>query len=185
MLNDGGFHDSVRRAVANAVIDAPKNSDFFARDVSPAGAAIELVYVLAGCLVRASESVLKCLPSSEGGAVYTGCFLRFDKSAIVIRESRVEGLSLNGSRYAGDNWLMTPKSSYRRSRLADEQKNWRLSLSMTKVYSYFMMEHKDLFGWLSRLLAADFHDDIQLLKLVAVAMTFLSVTYGCSSTCNL
>ncbi|KAC9436899.1 hypothetical protein E3N88_45842 [Mikania micrantha] len=99
MLTGGAFHDSVRRAVANAVIDAPKNSDFFARDVSPAGGAIEPVYVLADCwntlnetscahcLVRASESILKCLPSSEGRAVYTGCFLRYSVTNFLNQES--------------------------------------------------------------------------------------------------
>ncbi|KAD1020759.1 hypothetical protein E3N88_43408 [Mikania micrantha] len=99
MLTVVGFHDSVRRAVANAVIDAPKNSDFFARDVSPAGGAIEPVYVLADCwntlnetscthcLIRASESILKCLPSSEGRAVYTGCFLRYSVTNFLNQES--------------------------------------------------------------------------------------------------
>ncbi|XP_076922432.1 cysteine-rich receptor-like protein kinase 2 [Bidens hawaiensis] len=86
MLTGDAFQDSVRRAVSNAVMDAPKNSDFFARELSSSA------YVLADCwntldetsctdcLQRASESILKCLPSSEGRALYTGCFMRYSNT---------------------------------------------------------------------------------------------------------
>ncbi|XP_076907999.1 putative cysteine-rich receptor-like protein kinase 23 [Bidens hawaiensis] len=93
MLTGGVFQDSVRRAVSNAVMDAPKNSDFFARELSSSA------YVLADCwntlnetscsdcLQRASESILKCLSSSEGRALYTGCFMRYSNTNFLNQES--------------------------------------------------------------------------------------------------
>ncbi|KAK9052734.1 hypothetical protein SSX86_029364 [Deinandra increscens subsp. villosa] len=95
-VTGGVFRDSVRRAVSNAVIDAPKNRDFFAREVASDD---DGAFVLADCwnslnesfcadcLKRASESVLKCLPSSEGRAVYTGCFLRYSDANFLNQES--------------------------------------------------------------------------------------------------
>ncbi|KAJ0666574.1 putative non-specific serine/threonine protein kinase [Helianthus annuus] len=92
-MSGGVFQDSVRRAVSNAVMNAPKNSDFFAKELS-SGA-----YVLADCwnslnetycvdcLERASESILKCLPASEGRALYAGCFLRYSDTNFLNQES--------------------------------------------------------------------------------------------------
>nr|GEW18647.1 cysteine-rich receptor-like protein kinase 2 [Tanacetum cinerariifolium] len=95
----GGFQDSVRRAVSNAVMDAPQNSDYFAREVLLSGTENVSAYVLADCwntlnlsscadcLQRASESMLKCLPSSEGRALYTGCFMRYSNTNFLNPES--------------------------------------------------------------------------------------------------
>ncbi|PWA98030.1 cysteine-rich receptor-like protein kinase 2 [Artemisia annua] len=95
----GGFQDSVRRAVSNAVMDAPQNSDYFARETVLSGTENESAYVLADCwntlnvsscadcLQRASESMLKCLPSSEGRALYTGCFMRYSNTNFLNPES--------------------------------------------------------------------------------------------------
>ncbi|KVH95550.1 Gnk2-homologous domain-containing protein [Cynara cardunculus var. scolymus] len=88
----GGFQDSVRNAVSNAVMDAPRNSDYFAQELAVSGTANESAFVLADCwntlnedsctecLERASASILQCLPYSEGRALYTGCFLRYSNT---------------------------------------------------------------------------------------------------------
>ncbi|XP_076922433.1 cysteine-rich receptor-like protein kinase 2 [Bidens hawaiensis] len=99
MLAGSAFQDSLHRVVSNAVIDAPKNRDFFARELSLSDPANESAYVLADCwntlnetscsdcLQRASESILKCLPSSEGRALYTGCFMRYSNTNFLNQES--------------------------------------------------------------------------------------------------
>ncbi|KAI3728328.1 hypothetical protein L6452_16962 [Arctium lappa] len=87
----GVFQDSVRHAVWNDVMYAPSNNHYFAQE--PAGTENEsAAYVLADCwdtlnesscmecLERASASILRCLPSSEGRALYTGCFLRYSNT---------------------------------------------------------------------------------------------------------
>ncbi|KAI3728327.1 hypothetical protein L6452_16961 [Arctium lappa] len=88
----GGFQDSVRNAVSKAVMDAPRNSDYFAQELAVSGTANESAYVLADCwntldensctkcLESAFASILQCLPSSEGRALYTGCFLRYSNT---------------------------------------------------------------------------------------------------------
>ncbi|KAJ9549555.1 hypothetical protein OSB04_022098 [Centaurea solstitialis] len=98
----GGFEDTVRNAVSNAVMDAPRNSDYFAQESAVSGTANESVYVLADCwntlsdnsctecLERASASILGCLPSSEGRALYTGCFLRYSNVNFINSEPTVE-----------------------------------------------------------------------------------------------
>ncbi|PWA98031.1 cysteine-rich receptor-like protein kinase 2 [Artemisia annua] len=85
----GVFWNSVRQAVADAVRDAPTNNDYFARKVAMSGTMDDSAYVLANCwhtlnknsckdcLERGSESILKCLPSSEGRLLETGCFMRY------------------------------------------------------------------------------------------------------------
>ncbi|XP_071705066.1 cysteine-rich receptor-like protein kinase 2 [Rutidosis leptorrhynchoides] len=99
VMNDGVFQDSVKRAVSNSVMDAPKNSDYFAEEKVESKTVNESVYVLADCwntlndssctycLQRASESILKCLPSSEGRAMFTGCFMRYSATNFINPES--------------------------------------------------------------------------------------------------
>ncbi|KAK9063457.1 hypothetical protein SSX86_017327 [Deinandra increscens subsp. villosa] len=88
--NSSVFQDSARQAVSNAVRDALTDGGYFARqEVTRPGTVNETAYVLANCwrtltanscrtcLEAASASVLKCLPSSEGRALMTGCFIRY------------------------------------------------------------------------------------------------------------
>nr|XP_043613017.1 cysteine-rich receptor-like protein kinase 2 [Erigeron canadensis] len=85
-----GFQSSARQAVSNAARDALLSVDYFARQgVKPPGSVNESAYVLANCwgtlnasscrscLEAASQSILKCLPWSEGRALMTGCFMRY------------------------------------------------------------------------------------------------------------
>ncbi|KAG8383201.1 hypothetical protein BUALT_Bualt05G0159900 [Buddleja alternifolia] len=84
--NDPDFLESTRRALSQAVIAAPNNNGYARARVvvSRAGS-----YVLANCwrtlnasscracLENASASISRCLPSSEGRALNTGCFMRY------------------------------------------------------------------------------------------------------------
>ncbi|XP_071690983.1 cysteine-rich receptor-like protein kinase 2 [Rutidosis leptorrhynchoides] len=83
------FQDSVKKAVENAVSGALISGDYFAREAMVSRRVNESVYVLANCwktlnasscrtcLDKASESIVQCLPSSEGRALMTGCFMRY------------------------------------------------------------------------------------------------------------
>ncbi|CAA0818384.1 Cysteine-rich receptor-like protein kinase 2 [Striga hermonthica] len=84
-----GFRDSARRAVEQAGSTAPGNNGFARARVGVPGFRNLSVYVLANCwrtigeqacracLANATESVLGCLPSTEGRALKTGCFVRY------------------------------------------------------------------------------------------------------------
>ncbi|XP_031132184.1 cysteine-rich receptor-like protein kinase 2 [Ipomoea triloba] len=77
------FQERTKRAVLQAVSKAYNNNGYARSDEAP------VVYVLANCwrtlngsacrecLENASRSMLKCLPWSEGRALYTGCFMRY------------------------------------------------------------------------------------------------------------
>ncbi|KAK9070407.1 hypothetical protein SSX86_010809 [Deinandra increscens subsp. villosa] len=83
------FQDTVTQAVMNAVTDASRNGEYFAREEMMVGGGNESVYVLAecwrslspsacqACLENASMVISKCLPWSEGRVVNTGCFMRY------------------------------------------------------------------------------------------------------------
>ncbi|CAA0818383.1 Cysteine-rich receptor-like protein kinase 2 [Striga hermonthica] len=84
-----GFRDSARRAVAHAVSSAPGNNGFARAQVGVPRTRNGSVYVMANCwrtvgeracracLAKASGLVLRCLPSTEGRALNTGCFVRY------------------------------------------------------------------------------------------------------------
>ncbi|KAE9449925.1 hypothetical protein C3L33_18167, partial [Rhododendron williamsianum] len=86
---NSAFEDSARRAVTQVVDNGPKGNGFARAQVAVSGATNESVYVLAdcwrtisanscrACLENASQSVLGCLPWSEGRALNTGCFLMY------------------------------------------------------------------------------------------------------------
>ncbi|KAJ0544848.1 putative protein kinase RLK-Pelle-DLSV family [Helianthus annuus] len=83
------FQDTVKQAVLNAVTDATRSSDYFARVPMLTASRNESVYVLAqcwrtlspsacrACLENASETITKCIPWSEGRVLNTGCFMRY------------------------------------------------------------------------------------------------------------
>ncbi|CAN4116209.1 unnamed protein product [Withania somnifera] len=83
------YQQTARRAVQQAVANAPKNNGYARAEVAVPGATNETVYVLAdcwrtlsanscrACLRNASASMMGCLPWSESRALYTGCFLRY------------------------------------------------------------------------------------------------------------
>ncbi|KAK1415744.1 hypothetical protein QVD17_31529 [Tagetes erecta] len=83
------FQESTRRAVANAVTGALRNSDYFTREQMLVSGSNDSVYVLGqcwntlspsscrACLENASASISNCLPWSEGRVLNTGCFLRY------------------------------------------------------------------------------------------------------------
>ncbi|KAL7590231.1 hypothetical protein Lser_V15G41136 [Lactuca serriola] len=84
----GLFGAAVREAVGNAVVDGSGNWDYFARGESVVNVN-ESVFVMADCwrtlspaecrrcLENASAAISKCLPSSEGRALNSGCFMRY------------------------------------------------------------------------------------------------------------
>ncbi|KAF8016259.1 hypothetical protein BT93_H1689 [Corymbia citriodora subsp. variegata] len=92
------FHDSVRQAVARAVVRAPNNKGYARAKVAVLGTANESAYLLANCwrtlnttscracLENASTSILRCLPRSEGRALNTGCFMRYSDTNFLNKE---------------------------------------------------------------------------------------------------
>lgn len=86
---DSAFQESAKKAILEAASVAPRNSGFgWAHVVDPAGKG-ESAYVLAdcwrtidaqacqACLENASASISGCLPSFEGRALNSGCFMRY------------------------------------------------------------------------------------------------------------
>ncbi|KAL3835590.1 hypothetical protein ACJIZ3_010326 [Penstemon smallii] len=83
---DVRFQDSVRRALSRTVLDAPSRNGYARAEV---GNGNNSAYVLAdcwrtisanacrACLKNASNSIMGCLPMSEGRALNTGCFMRY------------------------------------------------------------------------------------------------------------
>ncbi|XP_031132200.1 cysteine-rich receptor-like protein kinase 2 [Ipomoea triloba] len=87
---DGLFQDTAKRAVLQAVSNAPNNNGYARVELPKPGRHREsAAYVLANCwktvnasgcrrcLEHAAKSMLKCLPWSEARALYTGCFMRY------------------------------------------------------------------------------------------------------------
>ncbi|KAA8533168.1 hypothetical protein F0562_033299 [Nyssa sinensis] len=86
---DSAFQKSARQAVLQAASDAPNNNGYARVRVPVSGTANESAYVLSdcwrtldvsscrACLQNASNSILGCLPWSEGRALNTGCFMRY------------------------------------------------------------------------------------------------------------
>nr|GMD13351.1 cysteine-rich receptor-like protein kinase 2 [Ipomoea batatas] len=84
---DSVFGETVRTAVLQAVSNVSNNTEYAKVELPVSGRKNETVYVVANCwkavdncrecLGNASRSMLQCLPSSEGRALYTGCFMRY------------------------------------------------------------------------------------------------------------
>lgn len=97
--NDSSFEEAARIAVARAVAAAPNDKKYHARAQEPiSGVVNQSAYVLAdcwrtvsansckACLENASVSILGCLPSSEGRALNTGCFMRYSDTDFLNKE---------------------------------------------------------------------------------------------------
>lgn len=92
------FEEAARQAVMRAVAAAPHNGLYARSQVAIPGTRNESVHVLAdcwrtlnasscrACLENASASVLGCLPSSEGRALFTGCFMRYSDKDFLNKE---------------------------------------------------------------------------------------------------
>ncbi|XP_031130236.1 cysteine-rich receptor-like protein kinase 2 isoform X2 [Ipomoea triloba] len=103
------FQAAAKRAMLQAVSNAPKNVNGFAGVELPISGRhnSEFAYVLANCwktvntsgcrrcLESASKSMLKCLPWSEGRALYTGCFMRYSASVVLIVLTTVTSVTLS------------------------------------------------------------------------------------------
>lgn len=86
---NSAFQDLARRALSQAVLGAPNNNGSARVELQVSGASNASAYVLADCwktldvnscrtcLENASNSILGCLPWSEGRALNTGCFMRY------------------------------------------------------------------------------------------------------------
>ncbi|KAL8035844.1 hypothetical protein ABFX02_12G122500 [Erythranthe guttata] len=86
------FRESVRRALNDAVLTAPEKNGYGRAEVAVSGDGNGSAYVLAdcwrtlnasacrSCLKKASSSVMKCLPLSNGRALNAGCFLRYSNT---------------------------------------------------------------------------------------------------------
>ncbi|KAJ4850211.1 Cell division control protein 2 [Turnera subulata] len=91
------FEESTRKAVLEAASGAPKNKGYARAEVAVPGTN-ESAYVLANCwktldesscracLENATASILRCLPSSEARALYTGCFMRYSDRDFLNKE---------------------------------------------------------------------------------------------------
>ncbi|KAG5628760.1 hypothetical protein H5410_000477 [Solanum commersonii] len=102
------FQQNARRAVQQAVANAPSNDGYARAEVSVPGPSNETAYVLAdcwktlsanscaACLQNASASMLGCLPWSEGRALYTGCFMRYSDTNFLNDTSTSGGWSSRG-----------------------------------------------------------------------------------------
>ncbi|MCD7467169.1 Cell division control protein 2 [Datura stramonium] len=102
------FQKNARRAVQQAVANAPRNNGSARAQVSVPGPSNETAYVLAdcwktlstnscaACLQSASASMLRCLPWSEGRALYTGCFMRYSDTNFLNAISTGGGSSSGG-----------------------------------------------------------------------------------------
>lgn len=87
--HDLEFRASARQSLSRAVSDAPNNNGYARAQLAVGRGKNDSVYVLAdcwktisanacrACLESASASITGCLPSSEGRALYTGCFMRY------------------------------------------------------------------------------------------------------------
>ncbi|KAG5628758.1 hypothetical protein H5410_000475 [Solanum commersonii] len=103
------FQQNARRAIQQAVVNAPTNNGTARAQVSVSGPSNETAYVLAdcwktlsanscaACLQNASASMLGCLPWSEGRALYTGCFMRYSDTNFLNAISVSEGSSSGGN----------------------------------------------------------------------------------------
>ncbi|KAL5100584.1 hypothetical protein RYX36_004911 [Vicia faba] len=101
------FRAAAKQAVLRAVEDAVENKGYARGKVVVSEAANESAYVLAdcwrnlnsrsckACLEHASSSILRCLPSSEGRALNTGCFMRYSDTDFLNEE--VENRSSGGN----------------------------------------------------------------------------------------
>ncbi|XP_015957119.1 cysteine-rich receptor-like protein kinase 2 isoform X1 [Arachis duranensis] len=96
---NSSFQAAAKQAVLEVVQAAPNSKGYYARGkVDVSGRVNESAYVLANCwkslnsssckvcLENASKSVLKCLPSSEGRALNTGCFMRYSDTDFLNKE---------------------------------------------------------------------------------------------------
>ncbi|KAM3324789.1 cysteine-rich receptor-like protein kinase 2 [Capsicum chacoense] len=102
------FRQNARRAVQQAVANAPTNDGSARAQVSAPGPSNETAYVLAdcwkslsanscaACLRNASASMLGCLPWSEGRALYTGCFMRYSDTNFLNSISTIRNSSSRG-----------------------------------------------------------------------------------------
>ncbi|KAL9252960.1 Cysteine-rich receptor-like protein [Drosera capensis] len=97
---DPAFQDSVTRAVTQAAENAATRRGYARAMVPAAGIKHETAYVLANCwetlsidscqacLLNASIAIQGCLPSSEGRALKTGCFMRYSDFDFLNEEPR-------------------------------------------------------------------------------------------------
>lgn len=94
---NSSFEESTRQAVSQAMSTAPRNQNY-ARAQVAVPATNMWAYALAdcwktlderscrACLENASASILGCLPSSEGRALNTGCFMRYSDTNFLNKE---------------------------------------------------------------------------------------------------
>ncbi|KAG5236225.1 cysteine-rich receptor protein [Salix suchowensis] len=92
------FTESTRQAVSQAVTSASNNQGYAGVQFTVPGTN-ESAYVLANCwktlnasscracLENASASVMECLPSSEGRALNTGCFMRYSDTDFLNKDT--------------------------------------------------------------------------------------------------
>lgn len=97
---DMEFRASARQALSRAVAAAPNNNGYARAQAAVGRGKNDSVYVLAdcwrtisadacrACLGNASASITGCLPSSEGRALYTGCFMRYSDTNFLNPEPR-------------------------------------------------------------------------------------------------
>ncbi|KAK4736614.1 hypothetical protein R3W88_000311 [Solanum pinnatisectum] len=102
------FQQNARRAIQQAVANAPSGNGYVRAQVSVPGSSTMTAYVLAdcwktlsansctACLQNASASMLGCLPWSEGRALYTGCFMRYSDTNFLNAISTSGGSSSRG-----------------------------------------------------------------------------------------
>lgn len=91
------FTESTRQAVSQAVTSASNNQGYAGVQFTVPGTN-ESAYVLANCwktlnasscracLENASASIMECLPSSEGRALNTGCFMRYSDTDFLNKD---------------------------------------------------------------------------------------------------
>uniref|UniRef100_A0A7N0TEN5 Cysteine-rich receptor-like protein kinase 2 n=1 Tax=Kalanchoe fedtschenkoi TaxID=63787 RepID=A0A7N0TEN5_KALFE len=97
------FRSTAETAIAQAVSDARHRRGYARTELPVPGSANASVYVLtdcwrslnasscSACLSSAAKSVRRCLPKSEGRALFTGCFIRYSDVDFLNDEPRSTG----------------------------------------------------------------------------------------------
>lgn len=96
------FQEMASKAVVDAAAAALGNGGYAKAEVKDSSSGNKSVYVLAdcwkilnassckACLKNASASLIGCLPSSEGRALNTGCFMRYSDIDFLNKEHKTE-----------------------------------------------------------------------------------------------
>ncbi|MCD7467170.1 hypothetical protein HAX54_004447 [Datura stramonium] len=186
------FQGNARRAIQQAVANAPSNNGYARAQLSVPGPSNETAYVLAdcwktlsanscaACLQNASASMLGCLPWSEGRALYTGCFMRYSDTNFLNATSSSRGSSSRGAFISIGVWKNKQIQKKRKESFDEANKLGQGGFGM--VYKGVLADGREIA--VKRLLfnnkhrAADFYNEVNIIS--SVEHKNLTRLLGCS-----